>query len=98
MKRAMRHFFVRAEMRKHTNDKPHLIDADYERAAHLATLVAPYRHARLSAVKVAGDPSDPMRMTDNATTEELKAEIMKHLTVLAPVLDLEVPWWRRLTG
>jgi hypothetical protein len=55
---AMRHFYVRAEMRKHTDDKPHLIDADFEKAAHLAALVAPYRHARLSAVKLAGAPSN----------------------------------------
>ena len=26
---------------------------------------------------------------DNATAEELKAEIMKHLKILAPVLDLK---------
>ena len=45
---AMRHFYIRAEMCKHTTDKPHLIDADYEKAAHLAALVAPYRHGRLS--------------------------------------------------
>ncbi len=43
----MRHFYNRAEMRKHTNDKPDLIDADYKKAAHLAALVAPYRHAVL---------------------------------------------------
>jgi hypothetical protein len=54
---AMRHFYIRAEIRKHTNDEPDLIDADYERAARLAALVAPYRHPRLSAVKLAGDPN-----------------------------------------
>ena len=55
---AMRHFYLRAEMRKHTDEKPDLIDADYEKAAHLAALVAPYRHARLSAVKLAGDQNN----------------------------------------
>jgi hypothetical protein len=29
---SMRHFFLRAEMRKHTDEKPDLIDADYEKA------------------------------------------------------------------
>ena len=30
---AMQHFFIRAKMRKHTNDKPDLIDPDYEKAS-----------------------------------------------------------------
>ncbi len=44
---------------------------------------------RLSAVKLAGDPNNPARIPDNATIEELRAEVMKHLERLAPVLDLE---------
>jgi hypothetical protein len=28
----------------------------FEKEAHLASLAAPYRHARLSAMKLAGDP------------------------------------------
>jgi hypothetical protein len=59
----MRHFFLRAEMRKQTDDKPDLIDADYEKAAHLAALVAPYRHARLGAMKLAGDQNCHRRRT-----------------------------------
>ena len=58
-------------------------------ALHAAEKCAPYRHARLTAIKLAGDPNNPLRMLDTATTEELKAEIMKHLKILAPVLDLE---------
>jgi len=79
---AMRHFYVRAEMRKQTNDKSDLIDADYEKAAHLAALVAPYRHARLSAVKLAGDPNNPVRFKDDASAAELRAELMKRLGIL----------------
>ena len=79
---AMRHFYIRAEMRKHTNDKPDLIDADYEKAAHLAALVAPYRHARLSAMKLAGDQNSPVRFKDDATADELRAELMKRLEIL----------------
>ena len=88
---AMRHFYVRAEMRKHTNDKPHLIDADYEKAAHLAALVAPYRHARLSAIKLAGDPNNPMPFTDYASLDKLREEIMQDLgrLVSAGVIDLK---------
>jgi hypothetical protein len=88
---AMRHFFLRAEMRKHTDEKPDLIDADYEKAAHLAALVAPFRHARLSAMKLAGDPNNPARFKDDATADELRAEIMKRLKILvsAGLIDLK---------
>jgi hypothetical protein len=88
---AMRHFYLRAEMRKHTDEKPDLIDADYEKAAHLAALVAPYRHARLSTMKLAGDPNNPVRFKENATADELRAEIMKHIAMLADagVIDLK---------
>ena len=44
---------------------------------------------RLSAVKLAGDPNNPVRIPDNATIEKQRAEVMKHLERLAPVLDLE---------
>jgi hypothetical protein len=87
----MRHFFLRAELRKHTDEKPDLIDADYEKAAHLAALVAPYRHARLSAMKLAGDPNSPARFKDDATADELRAELMKRLHILtsAGLIDLQ---------
>jgi hypothetical protein len=64
---------------------------DYKQAAALAALAAPYRHARLSAVKLAGDPSSPMRIRDDATLEELRAEMMKHLGILIEggLIDLE---------
>jgi hypothetical protein len=85
----MRHFYIWAEMRKHTNDKPDLIDADYEKAAHLAALVAAYRHARLSAVKLAGDPNNAVQ--DDASLDELREEIMQDLgrLVSAGVIDLK---------
>ena len=84
----MRHFFLRAEVAKNTDMKPEKIDAYYEKAAHLAALVAPYRHARLSAMKLAGDPNNPVRIKDDATVEELRAEIMKHL-IEGGIIDLQ---------
>ena len=45
---------------------------------------------KLAAMKVAGDPNNPLRMLDSASKEELKAEIMKHLGVLAPVLGIQL--------
>jgi hypothetical protein len=83
---------LRAEMGKHSGArKPKEIDDDYREAAALASLAAPYRHARLSAMKLAGDPNNPLRVSDNATTEELRAEIMRRIANLAEagVLDLQ---------
>jgi hypothetical protein len=56
----------------------------------LAALAAPYRHARLSAVKLAGDPNNSLRVWDNATAEELRAEMMKRIAAMrdAGVIDL----------
>jgi hypothetical protein len=59
--------------------RPQRGSEDYKQAAHLATLASPYRHARLSAVRLAGDPNNPLRVRDDATAEELRAEIMRRL-------------------
>jgi hypothetical protein len=85
---AMRHFYLRAEMGKNTGRKAEEVDEDYKQAASLAALAAPYRHPKLSAVKLAGDPNNPARFKDNASIEELRAEVLKNLEILAPVLDL----------
>jgi hypothetical protein len=60
-------------------------------AAALAALAAPYRHARLSAMKLAGDPNNPVRIRDDASLEELRAEMHKHLNILIEggLIDLE---------
>ena len=64
----MQHFFIRAEMGKSAGRKAEKVDEDYKQAAALAALVARhwYRHARLSAVKLAGDPNNPARFKDDA--------------------------------
>jgi hypothetical protein len=53
-------------------------------------LAAPYRHARLSAMKLAGDPNKPVRFKDDATAEELRAEMMRRIAEMrdAGVIDL----------
>jgi hypothetical protein len=52
--------------------------------------MAPYRHARLSAVKLAGDPNNRLRVWDNATADELRAEMMRRIAEMrdAGVIDL----------
>jgi hypothetical protein len=91
LERAARHFFIRAEMGVNAGRKQSEVDADYEKAAHLAALAAPYRHARLSAMKLAGDPNNPVRFKDDATAEELRDEIMRRVALLRDdgLIDLE---------
>jgi hypothetical protein len=36
----------------------------------------------LSAAKLAGDPNNPVRIKDDATADELRAEIMSKLAIL----------------
>jgi hypothetical protein len=42
-------------------------------------------------VKLAGDPNNPVHFRDDATTDELRAEIMKRLEILtsAGLIDLQ---------
>jgi hypothetical protein len=42
-------------------------------------------------MKPAGDPNKPVRIRDDATLEELRAEMMKHLGILIEggLIDLE---------
>jgi hypothetical protein len=85
----MRHLYGRALLLKQIKGKPEQIDADLKEAAAIAEKIAPYRHARLSAVKLAGDPNNPVRIPDNASLDELRELVKLHYKRLAPVLDLE---------
>jgi hypothetical protein len=89
METVMMHFFNQALSKKHWGKPEAEVTAAMKDALMAAERVAPFRHPKLAAMKLAGDPSNPLRMMDNATAEELKAEIMRHLRILAPVLDLE---------
>jgi hypothetical protein len=90
METGMRHFFAKAMSAKASNAKPEIVDANMLQAVSIAEKIAPYRHARLSAMKLAGDPNNPYRIPDEATADELRAEIMRHIARLtdAGVLDL----------
>ena len=57
-------------------------------AGSIAEKIAPYRHHRLAAIKLNKDPVEPA-FREGASLEELRAEMQKHLEILAPVLDLE---------
>lgn len=91
MEVGMRHFFAKAMHAKTNKGKPEIIDANMLQAVSIAEKIAPYRHARLSAMKLAGDPNSSVRFKDDATAEELRAEVMRHIAELADdgVLDLQ---------
>jgi hypothetical protein len=91
MEEGMRHFYVRAVAAKRNGLKQEIVDAAFRDAVAIAEKVAPYRHARLSAMKLAGDPNNSMRIKDDATVEEIRAELMKHMMILIDggLIDLE---------
>lgn len=91
LEEAMAHFYTRAMNLKHAGGKAEIIDASFRDAVAIAEKIAPYRHARLSAIKLAGDPTNPLRVKGDATRDELMEEIRHHLGVLidSGVLDLE---------
>jgi hypothetical protein len=63
IEKAAPHLYLWAELGKHSGTrKPKEIDQDYREAAGLAALAAEHRHAKLSAMKLAGDPTNPVRM------------------------------------
>jgi hypothetical protein len=70
----MRHFYGRTLLLKNNNGKPEQIDADLKEAVSIAEKIAPYRHARLSAVKVAGDPNAPKDLEDSASLGRIKGD------------------------
>ena len=90
MEEGMRHYFSKAMQAKQNHMKAEIVDSYIQKAIEVAEKVAPYRHARLSAVKLAGDQNSPLRIRDDATADELRAEIMKRLRILvaAGLIDL----------
>jgi hypothetical protein len=91
MEEGMRPFYVRAVAAKRNGLKQEIVDAAFRDAVAIAEKVAPYRHARLSAMKLAGDPNNPVRIRDDASMDELRAEMHKHLNILIEggLIDLE---------
>ncbi len=62
MEEGMRHYFSKAMQAKANNMKPEIVDNYMQKAIDVAEKVAPYRHARLSAVKLADDPNNSGNM------------------------------------
>ena len=80
----MRYFYSLAETLKANGGTLAEIIGYYEKAARLAALAAPYRHGRLSAIKLLGDPNAGTgTFKPDATIEELKVELAKRVAAMA---------------
>jgi hypothetical protein len=89
MEHIMEYFFFRAKGMRAVGNHDEA-ERYYLRALTAAEKIAPYKYARLSAVKVMGDPNAPKDIYDGASLEELKAIVEFHLERVAPMLDLKV--------
>ena len=87
----MRYFYSLAETLKANGGTLAEIIGYYEKAARLAALAAPYRHGRLSAIKLIGDPNAVSTFKPNATAEELRVELARRVAAMrdAGLIDLE---------
>jgi hypothetical protein len=90
MEEAMRHFYVKAMVEKSAGELADwkAVDASMIQAASIARDVAAYRHAKLSAVRLAGEITHGP--ADGATLDELLERIKGELNKLGPILDIEV--------
>ena len=85
IERVMRYFFslgVHGAKNKAPVDE---VQRCFNRALHAASIAAPYRHPRLSAVKHVdglGQPGSIDGIRADATPEELRAEIAKRVALL----------------
>jgi len=88
MEGVMRHFYLRAliEQRMGPQADWSVVDALMLKTLAAAEKVARYRHAQLSAVRLAGDISGKM---DDVSLDELLVTIRQEWAKLGPLIDLE---------
>jgi hypothetical protein len=90
LEEAMRHFYLTALIEKSAGEHAdwEAVDAAMVQAATLARVLAAWRHPKLSAVRIAGEPKHGP--ADGATLDELLVRIKTELAKLGPILELEV--------
>jgi hypothetical protein len=88
MEGVMRHFYQRAliEQRMGPQADWSVVDALMLKTLAAAEKVARYKHAQLSAVRLAGDISGKM---DDVSLDELLVTIRQEWAKLAPLIDVE---------
>ena len=86
----MRHFYFKARVLESLGDEADwdLIDQAMEQTGKWAKEVAVFRHAKLSAMKLASDPNAPL-IPQDMTVEQLRRSILEDLANLSGVLELE---------
>jgi hypothetical protein len=89
MEKVMRHFYLRALIEERMGGQTdwNAVDSLMLKALAAAEKVARYRHAQLSAIKLAGDTN--AKVTDNASLDDLIGKIQDELRKLGPLIDLE---------
>jgi hypothetical protein len=99
MEGVTRHFFLRALIEESMGSQTdwNAVDSLMLKALAAAEKVARYRHAQLSAIKLAGDIN--AKVTDGASLDDLlvkiKGELEKLKPILGPIFELEVRASRR---
>jgi hypothetical protein len=94
MEGVTRHFFLRALIDESMGSQTdwNAVDSLMLKALGAAEKVARYRHAQLSAIKLAGDIN--AKVTDGASLDDLlvkiKGELEKLKPILGPIIELEV--------
>ena len=90
MEEAMRYFYVKAMVEKSAGEHADwkAVDAAMIQAATIARDVAAYRHAKLSAIRLAGEIKQGP--ADGASLDELLEKIKGELNKLGPILDIEI--------
>jgi len=86
----MRHFYFKARILEGLGEGIvdwDAVDRAMEQAGKWAKEVATFRHARIAAIKIAGDPNE--QRIGEQTLDQLKVGIMADLAKLANVLNLE---------
>jgi hypothetical protein len=88
MEGVMRHFYFRAMIERSVGDEANWdkVDALMLKTLAAAEKVARYKHAQLSAVRLAGDISGKM---DDVSLDELLVTIKQEWAKLGPLIDLE---------
>ena len=84
----MRHFYFRAMIERSVGDGANWdkVDALMLKTLAAAEKIARYKHAQLSAVRLAGDISGKM---DDVSLDELLVTIKQEWAKLGPLIDLE---------
>ena len=94
MEGVTRHFFLRALIDESMGSQTdwNAVNSLMLKALAAASKVARYRHAQLSAIKLAGDIN--AKVTDGASLDDLlvkiKGELQKLKPILGPTIELEV--------